>query len=419
MNIIISAFKMSGFICTILLLGGLSAYANEKPIPKSPDINLRTALKLTLAHHPELQRFPFVIKSAEGLEQQSRITPLPKIEAGIENLLGSENFSGTDSAELNIAFSQVFEDEDKVSSRFQYASAKTKKLRAEFVQAKLQLLAETSRRYYQLLYLQQSGTLKLKQIKDYQTALSAIKRRAKAGAAALADVTRVELLLAQAQSSQLRLITQRQNAKYQLASMWQGQTDFEKVVGQFQSTFSIPQMAFFNANLKDIPIYVTQQTSIALANKKLAMEKNQSESDMNFSVGLRHHQLTSDQSLNFGFSMPLSTRNPNQGKINSAQAALEQATIDNQMLKHQLELNFAKYREQLVNQTQTLTHHQKQLAPLARKLLKQVKQGFDKGQFSVLQWVDASLEYYQQQESQLSLQHQIHLTVLELERLLG
>ena len=419
MNTMTSAFRMSSFICILFLLGHTSVFAQENAIPKSPNLNLRAALKLTLAHYPEFKRFPLAIKSAVGLEQQATISPLPRIEASLENFLGSGNFTGTDSAELNIAYSQVFEDENKVASRFEYASTKTKKLRAEFVEVKFRLLAETSRRYYRLLYLQELETLKLKQVEDYQTALKTIQRRSSAGAVPVADVTRIELLLEQANSARQRLMTERQNAKYHLTSMWLGQADFDKVVGIFQSNFEIPTFEFLDRSLSSTPSYLIQQVQVSVAEKRLSMERSQSESDIDFSVGLRRHQLTGDQSLNLSFSMPLSTRNPNQGNINAAQAALEQATIDNQTTKRYLELSFKMHRENLINQTQRLKHHRQKLQPLSEKLLKQVKQGFDKGQFSVLQWVDASLEFYQQQTSQLSLQHQIHLTVLELEQLLG
>lgn len=78
---------------------------------------LRQALALTLMYNPELKVFSLETRAAGARELQAGLWPNPEIEIEAENVGGTGELSGFDSAETTIQLSQLIELGNKSQKR--------------------------------------------------------------------------------------------------------------------------------------------------------------------------------------------------------------------------------------------------------------------------------------------------------------
>ncbi len=402
-------------IVVLTVIGGLCSL----PVQAQSTLNLKQALELTLHENIELKAYPLIIRGAEAMKLQADLSPNPVLEGEIENALGSGNFQSLDAAEISLSYSQLIELGDKQESRLKFASAETQRLQSEYQLARLDILAETSRRYYQNIALQEQQGWIIRRINSEQAALLAIKRRAKAGAVGAADVSKMALRLARSRAQQQQLKAELRLAQHRLTAMWMAEPNFEIIAGSFSSMPVVPSRELITQTVDKLPKLQYQLALQRLADSRFQLARSNGESDMKFSIGVRQHQQTSDQSLNFSFSMPLAFTNPNRGRIQAAQIAVEKSTLQTEWLRSQLKLTLLEIRQRLVSLGTQVHLLKNELLPQAKKLLIETERGYQKGRYSVLQWTDAQSELFSIEKSLIDIHQQFYLQHLELERITG
>ena len=401
-----------------VMLLGLGFIIALPCVGESP-VNLKQALELTLKQNAELKSYPLIVRGAEALELQAEVTPNPIVNIEIENSIGSGDYQGLDSSEINLVYSQQIELGNKQQNRVNFASAETRRLQSEYQLSRLDVLAETSRRYYQNIFLQQQQTLIEKKITSEKNALTVIQKRAKAGAVGEADVSKMALRLARSEVRKEQLAAELKQAQTRLAAMWMAEAEFNVVNGRFDQIPEVPNRKSIIVALEKLPSVHYQIALQRLSETRLKLAQSNGQSDMTFKVGLTQHQQTSDQSLNFAFSMPLAFENPNRGRIKAAQTAIEKSYMEVETHKKQLELRLLEIRQQLLNQKGSANLLNTRLLPLAKKLLAETEKGYQTGRYSVLQWIDAQSEVFSIEQSMLKLHWQVYRQILELERITG
>src|SRR3546814_15705712 len=86
-------------------------------------LTLRRAIDATRAGNPELQTFAFEFRAQDARVEQARLRPAPTVSVDVENILGTGETRGTDSAEFTFALSQVIELGGKRGARIASAKA--------------------------------------------------------------------------------------------------------------------------------------------------------------------------------------------------------------------------------------------------------------------------------------------------------
>jgi len=389
------------------------------PVQAQVSINLKQALKLTLIENAELKAYPLIIRGAEAMQLQANLRPNPVLGVEIENTLGSGNFQSFDRSEISVTYSQLLELGNKQENRFKFASEKTRRLQSEYQLARLDVLAETSRRYYRNIALQEQQVWIIRRISSEKKALQAIQRRAKAGAVGEADVSKMALRLARSEIQQRQLSDELILAQSRLAAMWMTEADFTSLEGSFDHLPVIPDRETITLSIERLPSVQHQLALQRLADTRVQLARSNGQSDMTFTVGLRQHQQTSDQSLNFSFSMPMAFENPNRGRIAAAQIDREKTVQQSEWIKQQLKLTLLETRQRLLNLNTHARLLKNELLPKARKLLVETERGYKKGSYSVLQWIDAQSELFSIEKSLINIHWQIYQQYLELERITG
>ena len=382
-------------------------------------LTLERALQLTLQNNPVLQAYPLMIRGAEAMTLQSGLSPNPLLNVEIENTLGTGNYQNFDSAEFTLAISQVIELGEKRENSRRFANAKTQSLKSEYDLSRLDVVAETTRRFYHVLLLQAKLALLDERHKKEFNALKTIRHRAKASAVGQADVAKMSLRVARSELRRNQLNNSLALTKMRLASMWMGETASSRLMGnlsQMPEVLKENQIAQF---LLELPTIKHQLALQRMSDSRLALEQAKGTSNITLGVGLRQHQTTSDQSINFSFSMPIAFENPNKGRIEAARANQALSTQKTAWTRQQLKLNLMEIRQQLLSYQSEAKYLQTNLLPQANSLLTETRRGYQKGRYSVLQWVDAQSELFSIEESIIDLEYKFHLSLLELERITG
>lgn len=391
----------------------------SQPLQARGNIDLAWAIQQTLEKNSELQRYPFELRSAEALKQQASIKPTARLGLEIENVLGKDDFKAADSAEVTLTLSQVIELGGKRKQRIALASASLQQQQAEYELTRLDVLAETSRRYYRLLQLQDQTRLVSQRIQQEQAALAVIRKSAKAGAVGQADVTKMALRLARSKAMQQQLIGEQKRSKLRLAAMWQGSGEFYNVTGNLTQFPAMPSQQTILSALENSPRLMQQLALQRLADTQLALAKANGKGDLEVGAGIRRFESTNEQALTLSFAMPLTFKNPNRGRIAAAQAQVNQSQFEIDQQRRQLELSLLEIQQSLNNSRQQALQISQELLPLANSLLTDTQRGYQSGRYSLLQWVDAQAELFSLKQQLADLHSAIYLQLLELERITG
>jgi cobalt-zinc-cadmium efflux system outer membrane protein len=393
--------------------------ASNPGVTAQGSISLARALQLSLTNNRGLQLYPYQRNSSEALLLQSGLRPIPIAELTVENALGSGDYNSFDASETTLALSQIIELGEKREQRIAVAQARQDQLSTEYELSRLDVLAEASRRYYHVLALQARAEINAQRLAEDIKAFEIISSRTRAGAAAAADASKLELRVARSQATAQKLRNEHTLAARRLASMWLAEPDFERVRGDLSVIPALPSLPVLRSAIKRTPTLEQQFALQRLADARMELAQANGRSDLTVGLGLRHLEATNDQALVFSLAMPLAFSNPNEGRIKAARADLQRSSREAELLMQTLELELLQVYQQLQNTRDRALQVREELLPRSRKLIEDTRQGYLLGQYSVLQWTDAQAERFALERELIDLYSAIYLLLLELERITG
>jgi len=257
----------------------------------------------------------------------------------------------------------------------------------------LNLLAETTQRFIQVLSAQQTVILLDHSTELAEQTLASVQRRVSAGA-----TTRIELLRAQAAlaNEQTRLLQARNAqaiAKIRLASVWGDSiADFDQVTGDLFDVGGRVDETALAQQLNNNPALLLASSKAELLIAEQRQVLGQSSPDLRWTLGARHFQDTSDTALVAGISLPLFSGSRNNGRTQVANAQLmeSKASRDITLLTMQSRLlEFARHHDSALQQVIALQQH---IIPLLQEALTDATNAYDRGRYSYLEMVEARKE---------------------------
>ncbi|MCI2283690.1 TolC family protein [Colwellia sp. MSW7] len=328
-----------------------------------------------------------------GRERTANLTPAYELDIEAENFLGSGEFNQFDSAELTVALSSVIEMGNKRSARIALVSSSRALLIAKKEVAALNLMAQVTEKFVEVLAAQQRVLLSENALELAEETLKIVSQRNRAGATPEAEVKRSKAVIAQAnltvQSEHKRL----EYLKLSLSAYW-GDTSvsFSRVNGDLYKFGNDSDFNSLFAQLENNPaikIYANEQR---LKEAEIRLAKTESNANIKWSVGVRRSQETNDTALVAGFSLPLFAEKRNSGAIASALAERDQVAIDKEVTK----LRFRNYllraysnRKQAILTANTL---RKSVIPILEEALEDTQMAYQKGRYGYLDYVSARQE---------------------------
>lgn len=289
-------------------------------------LSLEQALKLTLNNNPTLHQFRFKDAILEAQKETDSQRPEFEISAEIENIAGSGNTSGFGAAESTIALSSVLEFGGKRQARISFADSRLEHYRWQQQAMTLDLLGDLTTTFIETLRVQANMALAQESLNLSQSLLKTAQSRSIRGATPEAEVKRAKAALVRAELLVTASESQFARQKNLLAQFW-GSYDphFTKLSGslfKYPETESFDQLFKYVENSPSFKVFLTE-TRMQEAN--ISLTKAKSRSDLNWQLGVRRFEDSNDTAIVAEFSIPLFTRQRNQGQLREAQAMRDAA----------------------------------------------------------------------------------------------
>lgn len=414
---ICNARAVSACLIVWTMLGGTLAVAAEAIEPRGA-LTLAQALDAALKNNPELSASRFELTAAQARILQATKRPNPEISLELENFAGSGEARGTDALESTLAFSQVVELGGKRALRQSIAEADSDLVTLDLRAQQLDLLAEVTRRYIDVVTAQERVRFANENLSLTQKTLDTISTRVRAARSPIAEESRARIALTRAQIDQRQAALGLETARSALALTW-GRVDaqYSSATADLFAFEPLAPYESFAAKVERNPDIARFASDARLRDAEVRLAQAQVKPDVTFSVGVRNFRDSGDNALVAGFSMPLAVHDRNQGGIREARA--RRAQSDAQLAASKTRLMgtlFSLYRE-AVAARERAEALRNEAVPQARDALTQTQSGYERGRFSFLEMLTSQQDLLSVSEAAIDAAADFHRLLAELERL--
>lgn len=383
-------------------------------------LTLNEALSRTLKNSPQLKLFPPQLREAEALDLQAGLRPEIELFSTAENVLGSNDYRKGESAEYTLGLSQIIELGEKREKRLAVTAIQRANIAQDYELARLDVLSETARRFIEVAQAQQLLTLTQRQLTNAQNAVSAAQYRAKVGAAANSDVSRMRIAVLHAELSRDRALTEVATAKTKLAASWgSSKIDFTQVNGNFYAFEQLPSDKQLEERLASTPQLLKLLSEERLQEAQINLVESGAAADLNFGAGVKRFADTDDNALTFSFSMPLYSGSRNKSRVAEARAIKEKTIASRELADIEIRALFSQLWQQLLTQRHEATALKTKIVPVAAQVAADIQRGYEEGRYSALDLLNANAELHELEKTAIESATAAHLQLVELERLTG
>jgi outer membrane protein, heavy metal efflux system len=382
------------------------------------EITLAQALDAALARNPDLAASTYELTAAQARIVQADKRLNPEVSLELENFAGTGDTRGTRALETTLAISQVVELGGKRSLRRSAAESASGVTAIELQAAQLDLLAEVTRRYIDVVAAQQRRSYAIENTALAAGTLEAISARVKAARSPVAEESRARIALTRARIEERQSELELEGARRGLSLGW----------GQYEPQFSSARADLFDFpplapievladRIEANPDALRFASESRLRDAELRLAQAQARPNIAFNLGVRRLEASSDTALVAGFSMPLPVYDRNQGGIQEARVRRSQVDAQQRASRTRaLGALHALYREAQAAAERTIALRDQAL-PQARDALSQTQYGYERGRFSFLELLTSQQDVLALNESSIDAAADYHRLLAEIERL--
>lgn len=404
-------------ICTCVWM--LSIPIAFAAAPATP-LTLSQAVSLVLESNPQLHAADFDTRAAvERIRQQGQSTPY-ELGVEMENFAGSGSASGTRGLETTLSLGRVLETGEKPQRRSAVAQLEAGLLRHDQDAQRLDLLAETARRFLALARAQAEREFALQRLGLTQQSLESVEQRYRIGKAPAAEHNRMQIEMARAELALEETDHLLNNGRRQLAVMWGAyEPGFETVQAEILRLEQEPELASLDQKIERNPAIARLATQARLAEARLLLTRTRARPDLDLRAGIRHANVTDDVGLVLSLRMPLGSA----GRASAFRDEAESLAAREPLLAQDRELGLratlSALHQELLHARDRFETYQDRIIPAAGQALADYRQGYAAGRYSLLELsaaqdilLDARLEL-------LSAANDHHAARIEIDRLVG
>jgi len=411
---IIDPLSMIGLWC------GIAAYAATATNQPIGEITLAQAQALAEERHPALQAARLETRAAGSRVIQSAVRPNPGFSMEVENFGGRNELQGFDGAEYTAQLEQTVELGGKRSKRIRVSEAEKKLTEFDLVAKRLDIVAETGRRFVALQGAQERWVLIKESLALAEEFVQAVSARVRAGKSAPMEEDKAQILLAQQKIAMDSALRDLQVARVQLAAMWGSQTPtFEHASGDLQSVPSLSDRATLSARMKANPDLARWTVELEQRQAAQRLERAALVPDVTLAGGVRKYSDADSSAFVAGLSIPLPVFDRNRGKIQEAAFLVQKA--EQQRQSAELEASAA-----LTEAHQTLSVALKRIAtlkgdviPRSKSVFDSVQKAYAEGKNTLLDVLDARRTFFDARSEYVDALVSGHKAQMDLERLVG
>lgn len=338
----------------------------------------------------------------------------------MENILGSRQFQGTDSADLTIALSSVIELGDKQRARISLAQSRRQRTDTEQRVMTLDVLGKLVADYIAVLSTQKDQALKQEAQAISQDMLRSVQNRFDNGAASEA-----ELMLARARLSQAEIALDQASAELErgltsLAFYWGEPTvKFDVLTGDFLQFDELLPIDSLFAELRESPALQIYADRVRIQEAERRLQSSQSYQDINWQFGLRYLADSDDAAMMAGVSIPLFAKQRNQARVQREQLDQQLVVIEREQAMLDMQSRLMRAYSLYEQSVSAAMRMQSDVVPDLERALTVTRNGYEQGLLRYQELIIAEQELLDARAALITQATQAHQSLALIEQLTG
>lgn len=404
-------------VCASMFLGAAASWAQSSPA--QPTLGLQDAIVRSLQSNPDLKAFGYELEAQLGRVRQAGARPSPEVSVLVENALGTGARSSFDAAETTISLGFLIEHGAR-KRRLDAAQAGSQLLDTEITVRQLDVAAEATRRYLEILTAQEELGEVNRSVQLSEETLSAVQARVRAAKSPQAEEARAHAQIARLRLDREHVEHQLLTAKQRLSAWWGArQPDFGSAEGALLNLPKLEAYESFVERLERNPQFEVLLSERRLREADVRLAEARRRMPWQVTAGVRRFEDQNDHAFIVGLSVPLPVRDQTEGAIATARAQAAQVDAKREALRAQLDAElFALYQElrHAYKETDVLRN---EVLPRMEVAVEQSRYAYERGRYGYIEWVAAQRELLDQRRALLEASVNVHRFRIEIERLTG
>lgn len=383
-------------------------------------LTLDDAFTRVLDIHPDLKIFRYTRRGLDAEAERAALAPALRVAVVAENFLGTGAAAGVRGAELSVSLASVIERGGKRDARVAVASRRIDAL-AETEQARrLDVLAEVARRYLDVVAAAAAERIANDDVAQRERTVTAATRRAQSGASPASVQLAAEAQRARARLERGRAQREQVSAYRRLALLW-GERDPQQArdVGDALATPGIIAFAEVAALLESTPELRRFASEARLREARVQLARSARQADIDWNVGVRRLQASSDWALVGSVSIPLGSAARTGPEIRAAEAELAALDLERESSELGLYATLAQAHGRLSASVSDTTQLRDDVLPLLAKAENAAESAYRAGALSYLEWAQLQSETTTARRQQLAAIVEAQRALIEIQRLTG
>lgn len=397
-----------------------SLYATNETEEPTGILTLPRVLALAEEHHPALNAARLEAEAAEGRVAQSAARPNPALSVEAENFGGKEEQQGLDAAEYTAQIEQTFELGGKRGKRLQVATAERQLAGFDLEIIRLDIRAETNRRFIGVLGTQARVGLAGEMVVLAEDFLKAVSAQVEAGRVSPMELEKARVLLTQRRITLDQAQRALETARIQLAAQWGSvRPRFERLAGDLLALPAVPPLSALTPRLPGNPDVTRWTGENERARAVVEQAKVARAPDLTVAAGIRRSGETDSDTLVAGVSVPLPIFDRNQGSIREAVALLAKTAQQRRAAEVATAADLAAAHHLFTAATNKASALKDDVLPRVKTVLDAVQSGYRQGKYTYLEVLDAQHTLTESQSDYMDTLISAHTILADLERLVG
>ncbi|MDH5620530.1 MAG: TolC family protein [Gammaproteobacteria bacterium] len=382
-------------------------------------INFEQAVAKTLESNPALVSLGYQIEAQSGRIERAGTAPGVELGVLLENAAGTGGFSGVNSAEATISLAWSLE-RGKRERRVDAARAELSLLESDVELRRLEVATETARLFLTTLANQAEADLVDEAVNLSEKTVAVVRQRVEAGRTAKADLARAEVDLSRLKLDREDLEHKLLTSIRRLAAQW-GETrpTFTSVRGKLTDLPEPDSFANLLARVEQSPNLRRFLSERRLREAELRRVEADAKPDWRLTAGVRQMQLSDDQALIAGITIPLGAKTRNQGNLATARAALARSDADRVAAGVQIETRLFALYEELKHSVHRAITLRDDILPRVESALAETQLAYEQGRYSYLELRAAQVDTLRARAEVAVALIDAHRNILEIESLTG
>ncbi len=383
-------------------------------------ITLDQAIVRVLQHNPKLKIDAYEARALAARIKLAALKPADSIKIQVEEFAGTGEASSFRSVQTTLSLSRVLELGNKSTYRSNVVQQESYVLRDIQDAERLDLLAETVRRFIQVVVNQEKVALAEEALTVIDNTKTIVEKRISAAISPTAEHHRIEIDLARLELTLEHAEHELASSKVMLSSMWNDvEPDFSIAnadIFKLEEVLSVEAYAQLLDHNPDLIRFTTQQR---LVDARIQLARIKQKPDIEISGGIRYLGSSDDVGFMLSANIPF-------GTAQRAAPAIEEAEISGMIDPLAFEQKKTELYVTLYDIYQELSHSkvaveilQQRIIPSAQKAVEDYEKLYSTGRYPLLELVDAQRTLLNSRSQLLESVANFHRFRIEIDRLTG